>query len=224
MANAEPARNAWYLRTGLLDSGLHRVTAYVDSRFADGKLVTHIDPASLAGVPQLWQTESIERGIVRVVLASTAAPGAPNLWFVNVDEPKSLPRATNLVAFATDHFRAGTVVDRYVFGSLGVSNDEQAGAVRWYRETGVIHQIFVAQQWRRQQVGTALLYTASAFHQTNGWPGRLQADGRRTELGERLAAALKHPDRVSPLSELMPSMDEPPPGSAANPASPPGAS
>ncbi|MEQ1734991.1 MAG: GNAT family N-acetyltransferase [Rhodoglobus sp.] len=197
------------MRSGRLDSDLYRVTAYVDSSHDDGEVVEVAEPDSLADVPQLWHTDASDHGMIGITIADSATPGAPALWFVNVDEPKSSPRATNLVAFPTDHFPPGTVVDRYAFGPLGLDNDRQAGAIRWYRETGVIHQIFVAEAWRRKQVGTVLLYAASAFHQANGWAGRLQADGRRTELGERLATSLKHRARVAPLSETMPPMDPP---------------
>jgi GNAT superfamily N-acetyltransferase len=201
-----PAQHVWYVRGTRLDNGLHEVTAFVGAEHDDGTVVD-VDIDDLVGHPHLWRAAAGERGVITVTLSASAAIGSPDLWFVNVNEPRSSPAATNLVAFASDHVTAGTIIDKFAFASLGVDNNDQAGAIRWYPGTGVIHQIFVAEKWRRQQVGTALLYTASAFHQANGWPGHLRADGRRTELGQRLAAALKHPSRVAPLSETMPPMD-----------------
>jgi hypothetical protein len=70
-----------------------------------------------------------------------------------------------------------------------------------------VHQVYVGEAWRRRQVGTLLIYAASAFHQANGWPDRLHSDGRRTDLGQQFVAGLRHPDRIQPLSDRMPPMD-----------------
>jgi hypothetical protein len=56
-------------------------------------------------------------------------------------------------------------------------------------------------------VASALIYAASAYHQLHGWAGRLHSDGRRTSMGQQLVAGLRHPDRIAPLSTLMPPMD-----------------
>jgi hypothetical protein len=56
-------------------------------------------------------------------------------------------------------------------------------------------------------VAGALLYTASAFHQAQGWPGKLHGDGRRTALGQALLGGIRHAHRASPLTETMPPMD-----------------
>ena len=199
--------SAWYRRRGRLESGLWLAEAIESDRHPDGTIVPD-DAAADSAVdgPVLWRTEPTERGLLSVRLFPDSAPALPPLWFTFVDEPRAAPAAANLVAFATPAFPAGTVISGYSFASSGVHNDEQAGAVRWYRD-GRIHQIFVAPDHRRQNVGTALLYTASAWHQANGWPGKLHADGRRTELGQRFAAGVRHPSRLQPLTETMPPMD-----------------
>jgi hypothetical protein len=56
-------------------------------------------------------------------------------------------------------------------------------------------------------LGTVLIYAAEALHQAQGWPGHLHGDGRRTDLGSRFAAGVRHPQRVAPLTDLMPDMD-----------------
>lgn len=145
--------------------------------------------------------------LLRVELPPTAAPGAPALWFVHVDEPRSTPPGTNLVAFATEHFPPGAIVSKYTFATLGVENDLQAGAVRWYPSTAIVHQIFVSADWRRRSVATVLLHAADAFHQSNGWPGFLHSDGRRTALGQQFVTGVRYPQRFAPLQETMPPMD-----------------
>jgi GNAT superfamily N-acetyltransferase len=144
---------------------------------------------------------------MRVEVADIVAPEAPPLWFVLVDEPRVTPPATNLVAFASAERPAGTVVNQYQFASMGVQSDEQSAAVRWYPRDGLVHQIYVAPQWRRHQVGTLVLYSAGAVHQSMGWNGRLHSDGRRTPAGDALTSNILHPVRIAPLSETMPDMD-----------------
>jgi GNAT superfamily N-acetyltransferase len=113
----------------------------------------------------------------------------------------------NLVAFASDARPAGTVVNNYQFATMGVRSEEQAASVRWYPRDGLVHQIYVAPQWRRLLVGTKLLYAAGALHQSLGWTGKLHSDGRRTPAGDALTANLPHPIRIAALTETMPSMD-----------------
>lgn len=202
--------SVWYLRLSRTDERRWRVAAYENTDHPDGAIVDLPTRTAAEAEPPdgwLWCTQDSDRGILRVRLNP---PGAdrPPLWFVNVDEPAGQHPASNLVAFATDHFEPGTGVTKYTFANLGVNNDEQIGAVRWYR-TGLIHQIFVAPAWRRRSVATALLLTASGFHQANGWPGKLHADGRRTNLGQHFAAGARYPQRVAPLTDTMPDMDAP---------------
>jgi hypothetical protein len=125
---------------------------------------------------------------------------------VSIDEPGELPAAT-LVAYAGEDFPAGTVIGAKEYATVHVSSEDQAGAVRWIRDRGLVHQIFVGAKWRRRHLGTLLLYVASAFHQANGWPGKLYGDGRRTEMGESFVSTLGHQHRIAPLSEVMPPMD-----------------
>lgn len=190
----------WYARRARLESGLHLVSAHRGTEFADGETIH-------GGNGALWSTEASQNGLIRVLVSAATVPEAPATWFVSVDEFRENSPAANLVAYATDDFPPGTIINRYQFGSLGLSSDDQAGAVRWLRDLGLVHQIFVAPKWRRRDLGKLLLYTASAFHQANGWPGRLHGDGRRTELGQRFVANLDHPERITPLTETMPPMD-----------------
>lgn len=195
----DPATPTWYARRATLPSGLHLVSAHRGDEFPDGATMHD-------GRPALWTVEPSADGLLRFVVSPEAVSAAPPTWFVNVDEPRASPPAANLVAYATDDFLAGTIINQYQFGSLGLPGEEQAGAVRWFRD-GLVHQVFVAPAWRRRQLATLLVYAASAFHQANGWPGFLHDDGRHTELGDRFLAELPHSDRVTPATEIMPPMD-----------------
>jgi len=196
--NLSPAAGTWYARRATLESGLHLVSAHRGDEHDDGATIDH---------PALWSTELSATGLIRLAVAPEAVPGAPAVWFVSVEEPRSTPRATNLVAYATDDFPAGTVINRFQFGGLGLANEEQAGAIRWLTDDGLVHQVFVGEKWRRHKLATVLIYAASAFHQANGWPGKLHGDGRRTPLGEQFTGSLQHPGRIAPLAESMPPMD-----------------
>lgn len=200
------ARNVRYVRTGRLASGLWEVAGFGDDTVADGTVVEGTEPDQDAA----WRVSEAEGALARVSVGRYLLPEQPALWFVWVDEPKATPAGTNLVAFGGDRFAPGTIVSRYTFATAGVPNGEQAGAVRWYPRDGLVHQIFVAPAWRRQFVASMLLYTADAFHQAQGWPGRLHGDGRRTALGQLFAAGLRHPNRARALTEEMPPMDPEP--------------
>lgn len=198
------ARNITYLRHGRLESGLWEVSAFGIEDTADGRVLEGGDAPDDEAV---WSTHAADPGLVRIAIGAYLLPNPPALWFVWVDEPKASPKATNLVAFGGDRFEAGTVVSRYTFATAGVPNGEQAGAVRWYPGGGQVHQVFVAPEWRRKNVASTLLYTADAFHQANGWDGKLHGDGRRTALGQLMLSGLLHPNRAKALTEEMPPMD-----------------
>ena len=201
--NQTHPKNIVYTRGTRLPSGIFPVTARMTDDQPDGAMVESPDP----GWPVLWQTFETDRGILRVEVAEIVAPDAPDLWFVQLDERGSNPPATHLVGFANDARPAGTVVNQYQFATIGVHSDEQAGTVRWYPRDGLVHQVYVAPQWRRHQVGTLILYSAGAVHQSMGWPGRLHSDGRRTTAGDALTSNILHPVRIAPLSATMPDMD-----------------
>lgn len=200
----------FYVRDEALPDGRFAVSAHASGSFAEGQIVDALAAAETIADPAtrlVWRTSRSERGIIRIERGPVEVPGAPDLWFVNVDEPTASPRATNLVGFATDHFEPGTVVNRYQFARLGVPNDEQVGAIRWYLDLAIVHQIFVAEPWRRRRAGSALIYAADAFHQSMGWPGALRSDGRRTDLGEHFVAAQQYPARFPSRTAVMPPMD-----------------
>jgi hypothetical protein len=186
-----------------LENGLWAVTCRLSDEHPDGSTVADPNPAW----PMFWQTTASTDGLLHIRMADFVTPDAPDVWFVYVDEPKADPPAANLVAYANDRMPAGTVITKYRFATLGVHNDEQVAAIRWYPRDGLIHQVFVSEQWRRQALGTRIIYSAGAFHIANRWPGRLHGDGRRTDLGEKFVAGLQKPERVAPRTAVMPPMD-----------------
>ena len=129
---------------------------------------------------------------------------------MEVPEPDASPPAVNLVAYASDHFPAGTVVDNHQFEPLAVASDDQVGAIRWWPGTGQIHQIYVQPHHRRQGIATALVYAASAHLKGSGSRPVIWASGDRTDLGEALARALAralaHPQRTRPRRSVAPPM------------------
>lgn len=193
---------------GVLPSGLRRVTLRLDDSYPDGAVVP--DPPDDA--PVLLRTKSSMRGMMQIEFGDFVTPQAPPTWFVHVDEPDSSPRATNLVAFAGNRLPAGTVIDNDEFATMGIRSQGQVGAIRWYPRGGLVHQVFVDPPWRRRQVAMHIIYAAEALHRARRWPGWIHGDGRRTELGQQLMKGIRHPQRIAPLSQQMPSMDAPRPG------------
>lgn len=203
--------NLWYRRGDVIGNGIHAVTSHFNDLHEDGVVVTAHDEPSIAN--EIWRASSSEAGLLRISIDPSSVPGAPEVWFVYVPEPQASPVAANLVAYSVDALRPelavppGTVVSANRFPVLGVPNDAQLAAIRWYPRDGLIHQVFVSPSARRQSLGTVMIYAASAFHQAHAWTGRLHGDGRRTDLGDKFVAGLRHPQRYAPLTEIQPPMD-----------------
>ncbi|HEX4580013.1 MAG TPA: GNAT family N-acetyltransferase [Candidatus Dormibacteraeota bacterium] len=194
----------WYARragdrTGALD-------AYVTADFPDGTLV---DADELSGrnfddLPALWHAQ-YEVATGRLQQVNVVTP-ANRLWYVETPEPDAEPPAVTLVAFDTNHFPAGRLIDHRMFVPLPIRSDEQVGAIRWWPGTGQIHQVYVQPGRRRQGIATTMVYAASAHLIASGSPNRIWASGDRTDLGEALAAGLPHPQRVRTRRRSLPPM------------------
>jgi GNAT superfamily N-acetyltransferase len=196
---------AWYVRGAALPGGKFQVRCIIDEAQADGVVLD--DPVEDHGMFLQWRAGLDGSGRPRMQISPLAVPGAPQMWFVDVTELDAEPPARSLVGFASGHLPSGTVVSNAIFFSMPVTSDQQAGAVRWWFEDGVVDQVYVAPEWRRRGVASLLLYTADAYHQFNGWPQSVHSDGRRTALGEALVAGLRFPERIAQLTEQMLPMD-----------------
>lgn len=204
VANRLP--NVLYFRGAPIGNGLSEVQCWLSDDFPDG---TELDPSTPVGEDWIrgWQVSATDAGLAQVSYENFGPPEDLNIWMVLVDEPKATPRAVNLVMFAGDQKPLGTIVSRYAFATMGVTNDQQLGAVRWYPDGGTVHQVFVDPRYRQLQLATYLVYAASAFHHSNGWTGIVHGDGRRTKLGDAMAEASAFPYRYRPLEQEMPPMD-----------------
>lgn len=201
--------SAWYLREGPLPAGRWRVRCLFSDDHPDGAVVDQAegDGDDLEGRFEIWRADVDDQGRPRVVVHPDAAPGSPTMWFVALPELNAPRRAMTLVGYEHAVLPPGTVIGDGTFFHLPVRNDDQVGAIRWWRDEAVVDQVYVGERWRRRHVATAMIYAASAYHQLHGWPGRLHSDGRRTSMGEHLVAGLRHPDRIASLDRLMPPMD-----------------
>lgn len=196
---------AWYVRERPLTHGRWQARCHLDDRHPDGAIID--DPGPTDDLFVLWHAHLDDAGRTVVDLAPGVRPGAPDIWFVALPQRDGDQPTLTLVAFATDHRAPGTVLSDAEFFHLPVPNDAQLGAIRWWPDEAVVDQVFVADEWRRHHVATVLIYTASAFHQHQGWPGRLHSDGRRTRLGVSLVTGLRHPERIAPLDKLLEPME-----------------
>ncbi len=192
--------------------GRYLTRCYIGDQHSDATL--HLTPDAAGDVSDailLWESSFDDKGRVCVHVNKDFAPNCPPLWFVSVPgrSSESVP-IHNLVAFETSHVPPNTIIDDPEFLFLKVSNKEQVAAIQWGRDTGIVHQLYVQKDRRRSDVGTHLIYLASAYHQTHGWPGRLHSDGKRTVLGQEFAISLLHGQRIDRLSELAPPMDPAP--------------
>ncbi len=197
----------WCVRLGRLPGGRWRVKGFFDAAHPLGTVLE--GPVDTTGMFEIAAADLDTEGRPTIRVSAVATGHTVPLWFVHLsdrDDPR--PNAT-LVAFTGDQLPEGTVVSDAQFFHLAVPNADQVGAIRWWTDEALIDQVYVADAWRRRHLATVLLYSASVFHQFNGWPGWLHADGRRTLNGEYLALGLRHPHGFAPLEQLTASMDEP---------------
>jgi hypothetical protein len=202
------AGNAWYHREAYDEAtGTWQVSCYLGDRFPDGEVAPVAGADDLAGAVRLWHARLDGDGRPVLQVAEQAAPQAPAVWYVAIPHHDHDPPTFDLVAFRTDHVAAETVIDDPTFMLLPVRAAEQVAAIRWWPSTAVVDQVYVTPDLRRSQLATKLVYAASAYHQLQGWPGRLHSDGRRTELGDRFTAGLRHPSRIAPWTGYSRPMD-----------------
>lgn len=199
--------NSVHIREGALPGDRWSVRCVLTNEHPDGSLLD--DPIDTMGMFVLWRVgiDDDGHGVVRLNRAALGA--APTLWYVMLPEPNAPRPAMSLVGFPTTHLAEGTIITDPLFFGMPVENDEQVGAVRWWYEDGVIDQVYVDPNWRRQGVATALLYAVGAWQALHGFPVDIRSDGRRTELGQHLDAATMFPQRFAPITEVAPPMDPP---------------
>lgn len=192
------------------ESGLTRVRAYRVADIDDGKKFDidkePLDP--LADTCTLaWEANTAKNHII-ITRSHLIAPDTQHMWFVRMDSRRQGGDSTHaVVAFATDHFTDGTIINEMEFVLLPVHNEDQVGAITWNRTNGEIEQLYVSPELRRQNIAQRLINAAAAVHHTHRWPGVMHASGKRTALGQQFVLSLQNPLRISRHSELSPPMD-----------------
>lgn len=144
--------------------------------------------------------------VTALEVSATVAPRAPDLWFAEVPDGESTPRALVLVAFTGLGVEPGTVLDVAAQRQVeGLASSDQLGAIRWYPDTGEIDQVYVAPDWRRRSIAAALMGACATYNlavgQPMGW-----ADGQRTALGEKWRNGFAWGHRAADLTNLAPPM------------------
>ena len=183
----------------------YKVTPAYDAMKFD---ISDTDPNPLVGISQWAWTATPVNGQIHISRSKLIAPGTPSMWFVRMDARAKMGDSIHaVVAFITDHFNDGVVIDEMEFVMLPVHNDDQVGAITWNRKSGEIDQIYVSPESRRHNIAQRLINAAAAVHHTHSWPGVMHANGRRTNLGERFALSWQNPLRIAPHTELSPPMD-----------------
>ena len=202
-----------YVRLGTPDRrGRRSVRTYAVQTDRDGEkhdaFDATVDP--LNGDFEMWTETTIDRnGMVRIQRLMGQAPDSPRMWFVHVDDSRATGLDTKaLVAFDTDHFPDGTIIDEMEFVLLPVTNEQQIAASQWRISTGTVEQVYVTPDARRRDIGRRMGHAAGQIHQVNNWPGVVQASGRRTVLGQQFTVGQVLPSRLTEHTELSPPMDQ----------------
>jgi hypothetical protein len=147
----------------------------------------------------------VDGEVSELSVSADVAPKAPPLWFADLPEPTATPPTATIIAFTGHGIAAGTLIDRSGLRELGITSEDQLGALRWYPNTGEIDQIYVAPAWRRRNIATATLVAAGTLSVARHG-SRLWADGQRTAMGERLRNADTWTHRAADLTHIHPPM------------------
>ncbi len=205
-----------FVRFGSPDQLGRRATiAYRVPRELDGErydVLSGVDDDPLVHEYEMvWQTSFDGAGRLCISGSESVAPDAPSAWYVAVDAARHFGDGRRaIVVFSSEHFARGTVIDEMEFVMLPVNNEDQIGTVIWTKSTGLITEIYVAPEHRRNDVGLLALLGAAAYHHSFGWDGLLHNDGKRTLLGQQFALSIDIADRIAPHVELSPPMDSEP--------------
>jgi GNAT superfamily N-acetyltransferase len=151
-------------------------------------------------------TYGADATVVGLDVPTHRVPKAPPLWWVEVRDTTDRPPAVNLIAFTGHGQRTGVLFDEAAASNLGAATSDQVGALRWYPVSGLIDQIFVAPEWRRRGIATALLHAAAILSAARDWP-RIWADGQRTVLGDEFRNGGDWKLRGAELTHVSPPMD-----------------
>lgn len=208
--------NVWFSRQPITNSGVTRteLVAWIGSEHPDG---TVVDSDSPGGRQRLGTVLAEPGSILSIRVDGRVAPHAPRLWYVTLPEPDANPPAVNLVAFQTPHLAEGTVIPADQFTSLPVRSTEQVAALRWLRDTGQVHQIYVAPTHRRRGIGTKVSIAGGLYAAAWGW-ARIWGGSERTDLGEAFVTRIElFQRRVRPRTRVLPPMT---PGAADAPGTP----
>jgi GNAT superfamily N-acetyltransferase len=204
-----PAHPVWWQCIALRPDGSRAWFAVVwSARHPDGTRVElpEDEARRLVGADAVCTAAFDAAGRVsRLLVGERGAPKAPPLWFVEVRESAATPPAVSLVAFTGHGVAPGTLLGDTDLGNTSATSADQVGAVRWYPASGEVDQIYVQPQWRRRNLGGALIAAAAALSYARDWP-RLWSDGQRTELGEAFRNASPWRHRTQDLSHLRPPM------------------
>jgi GNAT superfamily N-acetyltransferase len=141
----------------------------------------------------LWSVRG-RASVASIEVFDVGASGPPP-WFVLNGAQGPSDRVV-LIAFQGGRTSATAVIDEVGAAALGVGGGEQVGAVEWEPRSGIVRQLFVRPDRRRERLGTVLVSAASAVQQFYGWPGVVRADGGRTEMGQQFLSALPFQARV----------------------------
>lgn len=208
-ADATPPQGWWYCRSVRADGSTSAFFAVRSSLHADGVQVDlpEADAAQVIGDDALSEVRLDPAGVVTLLhVTPLVAAKAPPLWFAELDQPDASPPTRHVVGFSGHGIEPGRLVDRQQLREIDVTSADQVGALQWYPATGEIVQVYVAPDWRRRHVATAVMMAGGALHLARGGAQRLWADGQRTALGDRFAKRATWEHRAAPLTHLAPPM------------------
>jgi len=150
-----------------------------------------------------WSWSSVDDNNRLVVHVPTShIPNAIPMWYALIREYGALKQSQTLVAFDTDHYPDGTVVEVSELQQRGFDPSFMANrvaAIRWGFGDPHLEQIFVIEKYRRRRMSVKLINVADVVNTAGNWGGFIYGGDQVTAMGEQLGLAWAGSARLRPV-------------------------
>lgn len=196
----------WFWQKSRLSADWFEVYSYTTDEYPHPYLTRKTNPPTNA---EPWSWSSIDENNRLVVhLPNDHIPDAPPMWYVLIREYGMARQTQTLVAFDTDHYPDGTVLEIDELKRKGFEPSFMAkriAALKWGFGDPHMEQLFVAETHRRKRISIKLINVADIVNVAGNWGGFIYGGDQVTDMGAQLGEAWSGSTRLMPTTVLFPS-------------------
>lgn len=190
----------WFWQKQRLSAEWFEVYSYTTNEFPHPYLSRSTKQPSNA---EPWSWSSVDDNNRLIVHVPTYhIPNAIPMWYALIREYGELKQSQTLVAFDTDHYPDGTVVEVSELQQRGFDPSFMANrvaAIKWGFGDPHVEQIFVIEKYRRRRMSVKLINVADIVNLAGNWGGFIYGGDQVTAMGEQLGLAWAGSARLRPV-------------------------